>query len=149
MANIPDGRTPFDFPASYETFDAEKVSLYVQAAVSQDYAGLGSTLKFRSLLQAHVDNMVMQITGWCAAGRIPSNTVTETVEYPDGPWQALWEVYAPEWCKSRWPTKMKSHHIDKVTNHYFVCPHLPFPDSDRDTHIRFMMTARGSANRPW
>ena len=138
---------PFDEMQTVEVFDAEKVSIYVQGVVSRDYAGLGNTLKFRAYRQAQIDNMVMQITGWCAAGRVPSNTATETVEYPDGPWQALWDAYAPLWCKRRWPPRIKSVHVAKVTNHYFMCPHLP--TDERNTHVRFMMTARQSSGRSW
>jgi hypothetical protein len=137
----------FDPMAHMEVFEAEKVSLYVQGVVGREYAGLGSTLKFQPIIRAQVDNMVMQILGWCVAGRVPSNTMTETIEYPDGPWQALWEAYAPEWCKRRWPTRMKQVHVSKLTNHYFMCPHLQV--NDRDTHVRFMMTAQKSAGKPW
>lgn len=145
MANIPEGY-PFDprETSQFEVFEAEKVHLYIQEMVSQEYPGLGN-FSFRSLLLAHAKAMVLQLTGWCVAGRVPSRKETVTIRYPDGPWQALWEAYAPKWVRRKWPTRMKEEVVTTQTHHYFMCPHLL--TQDRNTHVQFMMTAKKSANK--
>lgn len=132
----------------YEQVEFDKINLYVQQAITKaGFPGLSENTKYRAFLQVNVDNMVMQLLSWCVAGRVPSNATTEYVEWPDGPWQAFKAKYAPKWFLARFPVKNAHKNIDKVTNHYFVCPHLV--TDQRETHVRFMMTARESANRKW
>src|SRR5262249_50202607 len=138
MANIPDGSVPFGNMTSYEAFDAERVLLYVQDVLT-DYAGLAANTKFSAVRDAHIQNLVMRLQTGCVAGRFPSREETETVEYPDGPWQALKEAYAPQWLKEKWPVRMKSIVTKRQTHHYFMCPHLQV--DDKQHHIRFMMTS--------
>ena len=145
MANIPDRFPGYGDMMSYEEFSADKVYLYVQEVLS-DYPGLAANTKFSAIKDVHIQNLVMRLQTWCVAGRVPSREETETIEYPDGPWQALKEAYAPEWFKAKHPVRMKSIVTKRQTHHYFMCPHLQV--DDRNTHIRFMMTSAKSANRP-
>lgn len=147
MANVPDGSVLGGWDR-YETFDAERVNLYVQAAISEaGFPGLADAAKLRAFRQVHIDNMVYQLTSWCVAGRVPSNQETKVIEWPDGVWQMFKARWMPEWFTQRFPVKHIRREIATVTNHYFVCPHLV--TDPQQQHVRFMMTAKDSKGRKW
>ena len=143
MSNVPDGEVPFDSAFVAEQFSAERLYLYVNQALS-DYPALAQNSKLLNHVSLTLDQMVFQITTWCAAGRIPDNVFTRTVSWPDGVWQTFKEKFMPEWFKTRWPVRMKSETFTVTHNTYFVCPHL-VADS-KEEHIRFMATGTRFAN---
>ena len=132
-----DNKLPWGDSIKLETFNAETVHLYVQSAMA-GYRGLAQNAQFKAYSQANVDNLVMQITSWCAAGRIPDMVSTVTVEWPDGVWQTFKHKFMPKWFTSCWPVRMAKREIETLHNTYFVCPHLETPD--RGPHIKFMAT---------
>lgn len=148
MPGDPNDGFPFVGMADYTQFDAEKVSLYVQQRlIEAGLPGIAQGAKYVAYRMANIDGLVEQIISWCVAGRVPSNSVTKTVEWPDGVWQMFKSRWMPEWFVRRFPVKHVRREIATVVNHYFVCPHTMV--DARETHVRFMMTARGSQGRPW
>lgn len=144
MANVPDG-FPGDGGFTYhETFQADKVYLYVQGVLS-DFPGIAKNAKFEAVRQAQIDNMVMRIVTWCVSGRIEDTVTTHKVSYPDGAWQMFKEAHLPYWFKQRFPVRMKTVEVRESVSHYFVCPHL-VTDEDR-SHVQFMATGRHVARK--
>lgn len=142
MASEP--KFPLDETFRSETFDAEKVFLYVRSMLDE-YPGLQDNSKLSSYRSAVVQNLVLQLTTWCVAGRIPSNETTEHVEWPDGVWQTLKARWMPKWFQERFPIRHIERTFKTRVNHYFVCPHLATkPQGD---HIRFMATGTRTAGR--
>jgi hypothetical protein len=132
-----------------EVFEGTTVDLYVQSALVQ-YPALAQNAKFRNhLLQQNVDQMVMTITTWCASGRIPTRSETETVRWPDGVWQMFKQQYMPHWFLSKFPVRFTEKEVEKTTYHYFVCPHIDTPAQGRDRliHVKFMATGSPLAER--
>jgi len=141
-----------DTPSHYFGFEKhslpkvvlERVNLYVQSVLTE-YPGLQQSANLAAHLDPNVRNMVLTLKSWCVSWRVPSNEVTEIVEWPDGPWQAFKEKYAPEWWKAKFPVRMHRHSYKTVTNHYFVCPHLVM--DERDRHLQFMVIGTRQASQ--
>lgn len=141
MSNIPE--FPYE-QVRFEDFKGEGVNLYVQTLLS-DYPTLAKHAKFQAHLSHSIQGLVMQITTWCLAGRIPSDEVIETVEWPDGVWQMFKSLHMPEWFLHKFPVRTKQVNVKKVVNHYFVCPHTLADPSW--THLKFMATGNPQAGR--
>lgn len=135
---------PFLDPTRLETFDAERVSLYVKQMLTE-YPGLAENSNLRAYRQAAIDGMVLQLTSWCVSGRIPDSFETEVVEFPDGVWQTFKAMHMPYWFTSKYPVRKIRREIKKTVNHYFVCPHLH--TTSQGEHIRFMATGTRVAGR--
>jgi len=133
---------------SLESFEGIPVDLYVQSALA-DYKGLAQTAHLKHHLSQAIDQMVLQLTAWCASGRIPSRSDSKTVAWPDGPWQAFKQKYMPHWFTQRFPVREVTRTFEVTTYHYFVCPHIDVPVDCRDRliHIKFMATGSPLAER--
>lgn len=135
---------PFLEPIEMLTIDTVPVHLYVQQMLSE-YPGLADNSQLKALRTHTVEAMVMQLISWCASGRIPDSTRTETFSYPDGVWQMFKDRHMPEWYKKRFPVRIKKETFKVETNHYFVCPHLK--STHKNEHIRFMATGTQIASK--
>jgi hypothetical protein len=131
-----------------EMFEGEPVHLYVQRALSR-YPAISQNAEFRHVLTQSVDELILTLTTWCASGRIPSRKETETVRWPDGPWEAFKQKYMPRWFVTRCPVRMTEKIIETAVHHYFVCPHINVPAYGRGSqlHIQFMASGSPLAER--
>jgi hypothetical protein len=141
---VKDGQLPGFYDQAFEAFNAERVLLYVQGALS-DFPGLAQNSKFDAVRSATIQNMVLQIKSWCVSGRIPDLVSTHKVEYPDGVWQMFKDRHMPYWFVKRFPVRMKTVEVKETVNHYFVCPHLV--TDPQNAHIQFMATGTRLAGR--
>ena len=121
----------------------EKVFLYASRNFAE-FPGLKESATV-SYIEHQAQGLVATMRAWCAAGRIPTNERTETVEYPDGVWQMFKHRHLPYWFRKRFPVRMKTERFTITTNHYFVCPHIVMGKQEK--HIKFMLTGNPDAYR--
>jgi hypothetical protein len=120
------------------------VFLYVQQCLS-DYPALKEHAQFKSVQAQTIEQMVLTLTTWCLAGRVPSRTDDVTVEWPDGVWQMFKHRHMPQWYIDKFPVRMAKKVVATATHHYFVCPHLVSDESRM--HVKFMATGNPVAAR--
>jgi hypothetical protein len=123
----------------------DKVFLYQKAHLMEDYPGLRDNSQISAVLDACTRQVILTMTSWCAAGRIPDAEVWETVEWPDGVWQMFKSKFMPHWFLRHFPVRNARKNVKTQTNHYFVCPHIHTGDNRQ--HIQFMVTGTGTAER--
>lgn len=129
------GQNPYELPV--EIFEAERVYLYVQQALS-DFEGVAANTKVEAIRDAIMHQIVYRLTTWCVAGRIEDSVLTEHFSYPDGVWQTFKEKFMPHWFVGKFPVRKITKEIRKTVNHYFVCPHVKTDAQGK--HIQFMAT---------
>lgn len=134
---------PTDERAQVEALIGEMVNFYTRELMT-NYPALAKNVQVEAI--RHMANsLVLTMTSWCWAGRVPSNESTRTIEWPDGVWQMFKERHLPEWFKRIWPVRYHTEEITITTNHYFVCPHLV--EDSRERHIQFMATGTKLAGK--
>jgi hypothetical protein len=127
------------------TFVGEIVRLYVNSELA-NYPALRDNANFTSYLSAKLSTMLMQITTWCASGKVPLRRDIERVEWPDGVWQMFKSKYLPHWFVLRFPVRMATREVERTIHTYFMCPHVNVPPSN-PLHIQFMSTGSHLAQR--
>jgi hypothetical protein len=128
------------FESNIREFVAQKVALYASQHLAEVPAishNAESTVRYEQA----AEGMVMLMKSWCLAGRIPTTTQYQIVDYPDSCWQMFKEKYMPQWFNRKFPVHKKTISVEHTTNHYFVCPHIV--TDKRDDHVRFMAIGSG------
>jgi hypothetical protein len=129
-----------------ESFLAEQVQFYCVKHLSKSAFTIGDNAQLRVMLSHAAEDLVLTMYSWCAAGQVPSEPSTRTIRWPDGPWQAIRERFAPAWWLKRYPMRWREETVTTETRTYFVCPHVRVP-SNNPLHIQFMATGTPQAMR--
>lgn len=128
---------------------AERLHLYCRSAISkqmmEEYPGLVGNMELTEFKVAQIDSLILQMTSWCVAGRVPSDSLIETVRWPRDAWEMFKDRWMPKWFTDRWPVRYAEREIKTTVNHYFVCPHLV--TDPHSQHVKFMATGTQMAGR--
>ncbi|SRR6266851_1936051 len=139
MANTEWFKDGAPMPESFmqiKTFDAEKMFLYAQKSFS-DLPGVASSMKL-DFIRTITGQLVAQMKAMLVTGRIQDTVISESVKWPDSPWQMFKERHMPEWFKRKFPVHWHTEKVKIETNHYFVCPHIA--TDPQQHHVKFMAT---------
>ena len=74
-------------------------------------------------------------------GNMVHRSVLKTVRWPASWWQAFKETFFPDWLKRHYPVRYEERETSVQFMH--VCPHLDFPESQGEEHLRYLIPSRG------
>ncbi len=113
-----------------ETITLKKIQFGLRERVSKEFL---DSVKIETEYDVFTETLVQGIRWWVFGQKV-SESVIETISYPDGWWQAFKQAYFPEFLKQRFPVREIT--VDVIKQHFHVCPHLNIaPQGD---HLKFL-----------